>query len=628
MTISRQRTSRGYAWTLSCAVFMVSAQAIFGDVYMHNPRGSNDRNCERNQNRNNGNRLFDSQNNDQGGYACPRAVGGPETFTPQMYYYTGSLLTLEWTSQHSCGKDSNANCEIVIQYMCEDQNPGLRDGTPSNQNDAATDRMEAGDINNPRFGYHETLPFYEKCNTRRRNTALWIADQNIATTSPATRTRQNPNGARRGWECPEERDYYPYWHPAPWKDIAILTNNVDRCSFYRKNSQNVATVGECLTADGKPTVFNTFEECQVNSQVWKTQTFNLPAPECLENPLARDNHLGNMENGYMVNYNWTIPNTLCERAVLRIRYNISTFETPWELTAAQNKAQSPVLQDPYVNIGLTEKYNLSLALNTNQYGRTFQDRSYVFAIKKAPVSGKIYNLNVRGKRGNIVDVFPSVEYDFVPQVLTVKEGDLIHFQWTGSDYNPDERPNNAEGGPVDPADGNSRRADRSNIVQIPDAKSNVPVTKDKVTLFSSDKEIQLMYKIGQENCLTLEQLINKHKDANGNVNNDNLEADSQNCMKLNAAKTPYFDAGLIKMKNTGTHHYMSSRNNNFSNRCQKAVITVEPVEESNVAAIAAGTTVAVAAVAGVAGTFYYGKTHPDSKLNELWKKVPGANRYM
>lgn len=33
----------------------------YGDVYMHNPRGSNDRNCERNANRDNGNRLFDSQ---------------------------------------------------------------------------------------------------------------------------------------------------------------------------------------------------------------------------------------------------------------------------------------------------------------------------------------------------------------------------------------------------------------------------------------------------------------------------------------------------------------------------------------------------------------------------------------
>ena len=41
------------------------------------------------------------------------------------YFYTGSEIDLQWTVQHSCGPDSNINCEIILQYACHDQ---LRDG--------------------------------------------------------------------------------------------------------------------------------------------------------------------------------------------------------------------------------------------------------------------------------------------------------------------------------------------------------------------------------------------------------------------------------------------------------------------------------------------------------------------
>lgn len=76
-------------------------------------RGSNNRLDEARRDRNNANRLFDSQNNNRGGYN----VGS-------LYYYEGSTLSIEWTNQHSCA-DQNNHCEQILQYMCDDR---LRDG--------------------------------------------------------------------------------------------------------------------------------------------------------------------------------------------------------------------------------------------------------------------------------------------------------------------------------------------------------------------------------------------------------------------------------------------------------------------------------------------------------------------
>merc|ERR1719326_464865 len=121
---------------------------------------------------------------------------------------------------------------------------------------------------------------------------------------------------------------------------------------------------------------------------------------------------------------------------------------------------------------------LELAINTNQYGRTFQDRTHVFSIQSRPASlpdnAKIVNLNVKGKRGNIVQTYPAHEYDFHPSDLVVGASDYVHIQWTGNDNTNNNGNNNGEG---------TNNEDRHNIVQIADAGMDVPLPASQASMF-------------------------------------------------------------------------------------------------------------------------------------------------
>jgi hypothetical protein len=619
------------------AVFLLFVAYAACDLYMHNPRGSNDRLNEANTNRNNGNRLFDSQNNAKGGYC----IG------PQMTYYEGSLLSIEWTNQHGCGSNPKMICNLVVQYMCGSTNDDIlhliRDGTstdtiPNNAAGAATIDTTVTP-NAPKYGMHESYQSYQDCNTRNRNMGLYIADraaQGGLTTARASAiyTRQNNNGAQNGFECPEERDYYPYWSPSQWKDVAILTTNKNFCKFYQQNSQNTVSKGFCQasSAPGIQTAQNNPTDCTAQANQWVQQpAWGLSAPVCDFVPWSRENHLGNGVDGFPNTYNWTLPQGVesCVSSdtctcVVRLRYNVSTIEDGWPLMSNpdqgfidynQNGNNTIIKQNPTIplsyNMGNGTGTEVTLAVDTSQYGRTFQDRSHTFKLSARPSgipkNSRLYNLNVRGKRGNIVQTYPATEYDFVPQYLYTRVGDYIHFQWTGCDTNP--AGNAGEG---------TDQTDRSNLVQLSNPSNSLPITDawvannpKKVFIENSSTRLNFVT-LGQQNCMTATAITA----AGGNA-----ETDPRNCGKLNAPGANYFNGGILKMNKTGTFYYMNTRNHNFTNRDQKGIIYVVPLLPPWAVGVVVTGAVLFGIAAACAGLMFYAKSHPHSGVANLFSKI-------
>merc|ERR1712156_378983 len=258
---------------------------------------------------------------------------------------------------------------------------------------------------------------------------------------------------------------------------------------------------------------------------------------------------------------------------------------------------SPIEQNPEVDVGFYVQ-GLQLAINTAQTGRTFQDRSHTFLVCKrdenaAWEGSDLINVNVRGKRGNIVQTFPATEYDFEPQHVEVQgnSGTCFHFQWCGSNTHNNGNP----GGDGQTGDDGQGRggSDRSNLVQMMKMDESYPVTYDKledeldffnyvncyhpfrpdVTVSSADAQLILgtagFYK-GEE---YMRAACQEHQgDANGENRGDCIVDELLNNVSAS------FRAGLIcclkdNLSMTEGQEkifaFLSTRNNNFSNRSQK-----------------------------------------------------------
>jgi len=158
---------------------------INADLYIQNFRGSNNRLDERGRDRANGNRLFDSQNNDRGGYN----VG-------KLSVYVGETVPISWSNQHGAGTYQLRGSEIIIQYACDKL---MRDGTTTNRIPDEPKNCRNFDCDTDvEYGRHESFTWYQYCKATYRNKGLFTANQNLQGKS-ARFTRQNPDGTRRGY---------------------------------------------------------------------------------------------------------------------------------------------------------------------------------------------------------------------------------------------------------------------------------------------------------------------------------------------------------------------------------------------------------------------------------------------
>jgi len=667
------------------------SDTVLADVYLQSPPGSNNRLDEQNRERANGNRMFDSQNNNRGGYN----VG-------KMIYYQGEDIPLDWTNQHGTSKYQMENSEFIVQYMCSAM---VRDGTTTRTIPIkATECYNYDCDTDVRFGRHESLEFYETCTHTERNQGLFTINQNLKGNT-AKYTRQNPQGTRHAYECPEERDYYPYWRPSPWVDALIITADPDRCAGYQAESQNVKARTECkfpqayFDAGGNlnnvqypldeaactqltKTITVTDDQGNQSQQTFTAEWNTVPAhgvaaPDCQLVSQTRANHLGNPGGKNLYGTTWKIPDTIPagSQCVMRLRYNITTNDyMAWEsgaslnvglnATAAMNAdvngkpnpnndpaeyaiwekfglerddvegefrgtAQEKIDSRGYVfknnpqvdafgamlngiipndGNGNARKIKMQLAINTAQFGRTFQDRTHYFFVEERPTNvpadAVIKLQTVRGKRGNIVQTFPATEYFMHPERTYARVNEYVHFAWTGSNTNPNN--NDGQG---------KQGTDRSNmIVQRVDQYDTTGQTQG-FTVGYSDFTKDMAFIAGAADVgsamtsypgyvkrpdayvvpAQFEQEVNL--DAFGGIGEEMLVLlgttrqsphDMGNMEELDDAAAS-FQSTPVKMNTPGCTNYLSTRNNNFSNRAQKGKFCVAEGDVGEVRVPSSGT---------------------------------------
>ena len=630
----------------SAALVVLSSHLANANVYLHSPRGSNNRLNERSAVVKTKNRLFESNNNDRGGYNV-----GDKTDTPfrnaqgqfaMKYFMSGqdssgnvsgkSKLTVEWTNLLGCGVDEDGDkindCQFLIQTMCQDEVTAkgaeqveaepdswtLRNGISTRRMDFHSEgelgesrddknerRVRSTDVNK---GLHESWEFFDRC------------DGGDAIEGSSKKERS-------GMECDRERQTQFYDKVSPWNDVAFLTDNLTDCAglnvehsnhrvfyecveFYdkgnRKHRSRHLNQNECLDSGGEWLGFykvgdvdksvETPADCLSKNGGDKTYVWGRPMDwealskdelttekciilppktQCIKAPNTRGNYLGNVDGSHDTpRFEWILPNHLVEkRCTMRIRYFVASVDD--EQITREN--DDLMIGGDIIKLAVAEESTVKNVV-------VFEDRSHVFHLvpRTDDISQDldIENIVVRGKRGNIVQTYPAVEYDFVPNRLSVTEGTAVHLQWAGSNTHNNGNP--AGDGQAGDAGEGRAGSDRHNFMPMLDRTLNFPMPGHNQTIFHDAEWVWSSHNKGEAGnkgfnlgvslatagyyqCKT-EQECGNGGFAGKRTINDRMD------------NAPASYAGDMFIPPLGEWHYKCLRNDNFSNRSQKGTIKV------------------------------------------------------
>jgi len=666
-------------------------------VYLHSPRGSNNRLNEQTANNANPYRLFfanhNSENNRRGGYNVgensDNEMDNENDQYHMKYFMSGeeapSWLTVEWTQLLGCGTDEDGdrvhNCEIVIQAMCqEDKHPE----SITNERDSIKEVENAYTIKNgektstikysePRKGRTESRRDKLKRRDRGSNAEDYGLHESWESYERCPDYLEKDDRKRAGFECPHERENYPVNYGTQWTDIAYFTDNLKNCNAiqlatrkpkyecveyydsrknYRKHKSSHTSEKACNDNDGDWLPFYQFKEyetsitsekaCRGKDLVWgraldyeaiaddkltRPRCLRLPVKaKCLKTPSTRQNYLGMADNtNEAPRFQWALPiYEKDQRCVMRIRHIISNNDedsvdgdnkdirtveegspnrsvrsasspssSSSSSSTASSSSSSTRSSTPSSSTGSsssgsgssTEDNSRSLHLalpqrHSSQNKVVYQDRSHIFKLltrpSQIPQDQTLHNIVIRGKRGNIVQTYPAVEYDFCPNNLKIENGDAIQFQWTGSNTHNNQGESDGQAGDAGEGQGGT---DRSNMIQLYYNKVNFPSPSEMHTMFEN-AEFLWSSKNGGTSRITPQEAALAHATSGyywsaRDVEDTREELNSQ----LNNA-SPSFQGVVFKPQSDQKYFYVSMRNNNFSNRSQKGKIIVgNPVDD-------------------------------------------------